>query len=348
MPKMTRGGVVATLLGALMLFGLSLVFVGCTGEQGLAGPAGPAGPQGPPGEPGEDPTVACIDCHNETGLITSKRLQYSYSVHGTSAPESDTQTVYDYAGARDNCTACHSGTGFITWQEQGGSTSAVKAAVNNTRIDCRACHEIHTTYSEDDFKLRTIDAVPMLIDSTKIYDAGSSNLCANCHQSRTPAPVPGGGVVAIPNTHYGPHHGPQATMLLSIGGYGLVDDPNPHATQVEGGCVTCHMADDKATQAGGHTFNASLAGCQSCHEGLNTFDRHGVQTETKALLNQLESLLTQQGVMHDGEPVAGKTFTEDQVGAYFNWLYITEDGSLGVHNSYYVQELLKKSISDIS
>lgn len=338
MPKKTRGGVVTALLGLLVLAGLALVLAGCTGEPGATGPQGPPGPQG---EPGEDATVACVDCHNETDLISAKRLQYSYSGHNAGL-------TLDYAGARDNCTACHSGSGFVAWQEQGGATNDVEAPANNTKIDCRSCHEIHTTYSEDDFALRNAEPVSLITDSSQVYDAGTSNLCVNCHQARTAPPVPGGGTTSFSSSHFGPHHGPQANFLLSIGGYGVTDDPNPHATEVEGGCVTCHMADDSAIQAGGHTFKPSLEGCQDCHTDLDTFNRHDVQTETQAMLDQLEALLEQQGVMHDGHPVTGQTFTEDQIGAYWNWILVTEDGSLGVHNSYYASELLKKSIADLS
>ena len=51
--------------------------------------------------------------------------------------------------------------------------------------------------------------------------------------------------------------------------------------------------------------------------------------------------------MHDGHPVVGD-FTATKVGAFFNWIYVTEDRSLGVHNSYYAKSLLEKSIADLS
>ncbi len=338
MPKVTRVGVIAVALGAIALVGLSQ---GLAGQDGAPGPTGATGVQGVQGVAGQDATVACQSCHDDTALVSAKQRQLSFSAHGIGE-------IWEEEADRDNCVSCHSGTGFMAWTAAGGPTSATKADPNNTPIDCRTCHEVHTTYTDADFKLRTSTPVKMLIDAAKVYDAGSSNLCANCHQSRAAAPKPGGGAKTFSSVHYGPHHGPQATMLMSLNGYGVTDDPSPHYTQAEGGCVTCHMADDAAAHAGGHTFNATLKGCASCHEGLTTFDRHGVQTTTKALLKQLEDLLTNQGVMKGGAPVTGKTFTENQVGAYWNWVYVTEDGSLGVHNSYYAEELLRKSIKDLS
>ena len=107
------------------------------------------------------------------------------------------------------------------------------------------------------------------------------------------------------------------------------------------------MTGDPDVTSGGHTFAPTLKGCQSCHEGLTTFDRHDVQTEIQALLDELEELLEAAGVMHDGHPVVGD-FTEAKVGALFNYLFVLEDGSLGVHNSYYAKKLLEDSIADLS
>ncbi len=338
MPQVTRGVAVTAVIGVIALFGVSQ---GLAGEDGATGPTGATGPQGIQGVAGLDATEECQNCHDDTALVSAKQRQLSFSAHGIGE-------VWEEEAGANNCVSCHAGTGFVAWTAAGGPTSATKADPNSTPIDCRTCHLVHTTYTDEDFKLRTTAPVKLQIDAAKIYDAGSSNLCANCHQSRTAAPKPGGGTNKFTSTHYGPHHGPQATMLMSLNGYGVTDDPSPHYTQTEGGCVTCHMADDAVAHAGGHTFNATLKGCTSCHEGLTTFDRHGVQTTVKGLLAQLEDLLTKQGVMHDGHPVTGKTFSENQVGAYWNWVYVTEDGSLGVHNSYYAEELLRKSIKDLS
>ena len=356
MTKLTRGRVVAAILAALVLLALAAVLAGCTGDTGPTGATGTQGAKGDKGDPGVDATVACQACHDEAGKVSIKQNQWALSGHGNSAIENAAtgETVYEYAGARNNCTSCHSGGGFTIWQAAGGPTSATVAPADNTPIDCRTCHNIHTTYTGADFALTTTAPVAMIVDATKVYDAGNSNLCANCHQPRTAAPVFGATASAqnvnhIPSTHYGPHHGPQATMLMGINGFGGPGEASPHYTQIEDGCVTCHMADDATIHEGGHTFNPTLEGCQSCHAELDTFDRHDVQTETQELLDQLKALLTQAGVFNaDGSVNTTTEISDDTVGAYFNYIYVLEDGSLGVHNSFYAKELLEKSIADLS
>ena len=336
MKEMTRGRVVAVILAVLMLVALLVGIAGCTGDPGATGIAGPQGAQGSQGNPGEDATVACQTCHDAAGTVSAKQLQWTVSGHGIGES-------WEYAGARNNCTSCHSGTGFVAWTAAGGATSATVADVNNTPIDCRGCHEVHTTYTGDDWAFTTTAAVPLITDATKIYDAGDSNLCASCHQARTAA-----GAAAITSTHYGAHHGPQANMMLGVSGYGVSGDTKSvHYGQVENGCITCHMGDTAAIDEGGHSFAPTLDACQSCHEGLDTFDRRGVQTEVKGLLAELEELLEDTGAMHDGHPVPG-SYGEVITGAYFNYIFVLEDYSYGVHNGWYSIQLLEKSIADLS
>lgn len=332
MSKLSKGKVGIFVLVVASLVAL-IALAGCTGEIGASGPTGATGSTGATGPPGVDATVACQACHDAAGTVNAKLIQWTASGHGIGES-------WEYAGARNNCTSCHSGTGFVAWTAAGGSTSDTVADVNNTPIDCRACHQIHTTYTGADFALTTTAPVALITDATKVYDAGDSNLCAGCHQARRAA-----GGAAVTSTHYGPHHGPQANMFLGVSGYGDPQEVSPHYT--DNGCVTCHMAADTGHDEGGHAFTASLEGCQSCHEGLDTMDRHDVQTEIKALLADLNELLEGTGAFHDGHPVVGD-FTEDIVGAVYNYMFVLEDYSYGVHNSYYAKYLLEKSIADLS
>jgi len=310
--------------------------VGCTGETGATGPVGPQGLQGPQGDPGEDATVACSACHDAIGTVNAKQIQWAQSGHGEGV-------AWEYAGGRVNCTSCHSGTGFVAWTAVGGPTNSTVADANNTPIDCRACHNVHTTYTGADWAFTTVAPVEMIIDASSTYDVGNSNLCATCHQSRTAS-----GGTSITSTHYGAHHGPQANMMLGIGGYGITGDTrSSHYTQVEDGCITCHMSADTAYNLGGHNFTPSLIVCQSCHPGLDTFDRRDTQTLVKELLAELEELLDDIGAMHDGHPVVGD-WGDDITGAVYNYMFVLEDGSFGVHNGWYAIELLEKSISDLN
>jgi formate-dependent nitrite reductase cytochrome c552 subunit len=116
-------------------------------------------------------------------------------------------------------------------------------------------------------------------------------------------------------------------------------------------CVGCHMAAYGDGQ-GGHTWNPSMAACNACHSGADVtedYDYKGYQTEMEELLVDLRDLLVAQGVVEyveaDAayEPVVG-TYTMVQAQAFFNWIGLEEDRSLGAHNPDYVKALLENSI----
>ncbi len=136
-----------------------------------------------------------------------------------------------------------------------------RADANPSRIDCRACHQIHTTYTDKDWALTTTDPVK-LIAADGTYDGGMGNLCANCHQQRTAFPEAKDGMVSVTSTHWGGHHGPESPLLLGIGGaLGVEGKPSAHYQKVENTCVGCHLGGDKAI----HTFVPVVETCQQCH-----------------------------------------------------------------------------------
>ena len=350
-----------------MLITLVIAVVGCSGAEGSVGPAGPAGPAGtagaagaagPAGPAGSAVTVGaatCSDCHNDTTLILSKRLQSDTTTHMTGG-------AHDYAGGRSGCTACHSSEGFQEMVALGLTPDTVEEAPGNpSPQNCRTCHQIHTTYTEADFALETTAPV-ILYASGETFDMGDGNLCANCHQPRRLGPEEGGGEYEITSTHWGPHHGPQSTVLLGISAYGVADSTSIHYTLVTDGCPVCHMV------AGDHTLAASTAGCQSCHAELDTLDYNGVQTEIKALFDELQALLLAAGLLEEvvdeegervlltdeGMEVTGYeptevhphpgTYSEAQAGAAWNWMIVYEDNSFGIHNPSWTKAILEKGI----
>ena len=65
------------------------------------------------------------------------------------------------------------------------------------------------------------------------------------------------------------------------------------------------------------------------------------------MLEELGGLLEAKGLLHDGHPVLG-TYPEAQAGALWNYIAVTEDGSLGVHNADYLEQLLQVGIDAFS
>ena len=286
---------------------------------------------GPVAQAGGD--LTCTVCHNDTTVITGKETAWSESVHGTG-------TAY-VRGTSADCAGCHSGGGFSAMVAAGLTPDKVEAGdPNPTRQDCRACHNIHTTYTADDWSLETTAPVTLYAFEGVTYDGGKGNLCANCHQPRRAFAADENGMVNVDSTHWGPHHGPQTATLLGVGGAGDVEGTrSPHAMAVADTCVTCHLYNDN------HSFEPNVAVCQQCHSDAENFDIEGVQTQVDGLVAELKDALIAKGLLdEEGEPVVGE-YPEAEAGALWNYIWVAvEDKSHGVHNPSYTIALLQASI----
>jgi hypothetical protein len=269
-------------------------------------------------------------------LVAGKIATWETSVHGSGPAYAD-------AANRAPCAACHSGAGFSDRIASGTKTADVKTAdPNPTRIDCRACHQIHTTYTKDDFALETTAPVKLeAVDAT--FDGGMGNLCANCHQQRTAFPAAKDGKVSVTSTHWGGHHGPEAALILGVGGAGgVVGKPAAHYATVKDTCVTCHLGG--AGPNANHTFVPQVATCVQCHADAKSLDVNGVQTEIKDKLEKVKAALQAKGLMDkDGVIVVGD-YPEAQAAALWNYLFVEEDKSDGVHNPDYANALLDAAL----
>ena len=310
---------------------------GAAGSPGPAGPAGPAGPQGPAGPPGEAAAadqLSCTQCHNDSTHLTGKTTAWSESLHGTGE-------AY-VRGTSAGCAGCHSGGAFSEMVAAGQNPGEVESGdPNPTRQDCRACHEVHETFTDADWALETTDPVELYAFEGLTYDGGEGNLCANCHQPRRQIAEAVDGEIEVTSTHWGPHHGPQSAMLLGVAGAGDVEgSPSAHYQTVGDTCVACHLGEGES-----HTFEPDVANCQACHSGAEDLDVNGVQTEVQAMLDELEEGLLAKGWLDDeGHPTV-TSVPEDEAAALWNWIFIAhEDKSLGVHNPDYTKALIEAGL----
>jgi len=319
---------------AVFFVGLVMVVVALVAYSGSVsatnGPDLPASHAGIVGQ--TDDGATCTACHNDTTLITGKEIAWSESGHGTG-------TAYA-RGTSAGCAGCHSGGAFSAMVAAGLTPDQVETGdPNPTRQDCRACHNIHTTYTADDWSLETTDPVSLYAFEDVTYDGGKGNLCANCHQPRRQFEA-ADGMVNVDSTHWGPHHGPQSAMLLGVGGAGDVEgSPAIHTMAVADTCVTCHTYNDN------HSFAPNVAVCQQCHSDAENFDINGVQTQVEELTAELKDALIAKGLLdEEGEPVVGE-YPEAEAAALWNYIFIAiEDSSMGVHNPDYTVALLQAGI----
>jgi len=296
--------------------------------------------------------ITCMDCHNDTTVITGKQTGWSESMHGTGE-------AYG-RGTSASCAACHSGGAFSAMVAAGLTPNTVKVGdPNPTRQDCRACHQIHTTNTAADWALETTAPVVLYALQGVTYNGGKGNLCANCHQPRRKiADADPNGIIRVTSTHWGPHHGTQSAMLLGKAGASIQGNPSAHAMLVRDTCVTCHIGQDYS-----HTFEPSVSACVVCHPGTKNFDINGVQTEVDALIAQVRDLLLAKGMLAaekeyeigDGgiieevvvgyHPVVGG-YPAAQASALWDYIFIAiEDGSRGVHNPRYTKALLQAAVA---
>ncbi len=102
-----------------------------------------------------------------------------------------------------------------------------------------------------------------------------------------------------------------------------------------------------------------VAVCQGCHgPDVTTFNfplfdyngdgvTNGCQTEVQQMLDQLSAMLPPAGQPKTALTI-DSTWTKPQLEAAYNWLFVTNDGSKGIHNMAYTVGLLKASIANLS
>ena len=334
--------VVATVLVVLAL--ISAGCAGATGPEGPQGPTGPAGPQGPPGEAAAEIDVSdlsCTECHNDTTLIWSKEAQFrERSVHGTGE-------AFERGENNANCAGCHGTEGAKARIDAGlpPHDPSVQGITNVSPYDCRTCHQIHMTYTSADWTV-TGSEQPVVLEMTGgTFDKGAANLCANCHQIRNELPDADAETITIDSARFGTHHGVEAQMLLGEGGLGVTGSPSPHYELTDEACITCHMGDER-----NHTYEPQVERCTTCHADIESFDLNGTQTEIRALLDEVKALLIASGIMsadfeENGELQQNRSVPGDYpaavVAALWNYMFVVEDQSMGVHNPAYAGALLE-------
>jgi len=334
-------------LCALLLIALVLFAVGC--ERKVVNESG--------GDLIADATV-CFSCHGDQDRdLVAAQAQWAVSKHGSGDNiDRNRLNSANYA----SCEKCHSSEGFLA-----GLKGTTATGEYFTPIGCFTCHEPHTS---GNLGVRVTQAVAL--PNGEAYDRGQSNLCASCHQSRVNAGTYVVDGVSI-NNRWGPHHSNQADMLSGTNGYeyaGYDYDNSPHSNVTADGCVDCHMSASGDITLGGHSWKMAddkghynRTGCNlaQCHDGdfASNFDfeadadfdwdgeEETVQEEIHGLLDSLEVLLVNAGLLRDGLPTSVTVSEADSAGAIFNYLFVEEDRSEGVHNTEYAVGLLRSSIN---
>ena len=254
-----------------------------------------------------------------------------------------------------SCSFCHSGNSFRDAMAAGTNFSNQEAAaVEPTRQDCYTCHNIHTTYTKDDFGLRTETAVELVVGK-QTFDGGAGNLCVNCHQARRYMANFADKVDPTkfaPTSRFNTHYSAQVDVMLGIvdvnAALGVDGKASVHMG-VEDTCVGCHMGASK-----NHTFKAEaqLATCVTCHADATSTDVNGFTTELADKVKLLEEALLAKGLIvandeggYSAVPQKEATALDAKTaGALFAYFLYEEDLSDGIHNPGYFTALIDAAL----
>ncbi len=267
-----------------------------------------------------------------------------------------------------SCSPCHSGKGFIDANDPAKDaygSNIVTRGTGNEGITCAACHDPHSK-GMGTGQLRSFTSVTFA-NSNVVAKGGAGLLCMKCHHDRYDANV-------RILTSAAPHHGVQGDMLFGQNAmqYGMSMPSSRHWDVVEDTCVTCHMQTTPANMStnalnrvGGHTFMIGWEGatnevalteaCVRCHGEIEDFNFggedydqdgvvEGVQKEISDMMYQLAMMLPpSNGVTVSVSSSAPLNLRK----ASYNWWFVHDDGSFGVHNPKYTAALLRASIDDL-
>ncbi len=220
------------------------------------------------------------------------------------------------------CAYCHVAQSFEAFVEDGTEDFVPD---DPEPITCQACHTAHSNSNPGQLRL------PL----------GDDILCAKCHNAEGTQPGS--------TLHHATWEVFQGELDFGGGlnGYSGETYENSTHTQLlaEEACVACHVVKtpyvSELEPAGtGHTFTPQLVACQGCHPSAVDFDVYGVQTATQALIDALGAELDAAGP------------NDQATTSYQRALFVLEaaesEGSLGVHNTKYIQKLLQDAIDDFT
>ncbi len=262
-----------------------------------------------------------------TGHASMTNMQYNEWL--ASGHPAALETLRGADNAADECLVCHSGENQIVQDQiaaheagdrDGIAPEALTVASAQYGVACVTCHNPHSTS----------ELPNLLIDEPYA-------LCTSCHSSRA-------------SIAEGVHH-PVKEMFE---GAPLVDGvasiPSAHFTTENGPtCTTCHMAEVPmdGTVRANHVMNPILPGAAMDVEGLvdtcsNCHEEAATPTAMQALIDD-----TQTGIRRRIEAIRAAMPANAPDWAVIAIDFVEGDGSYGIHNYVYADEILDTLEADL-
>lgn len=356
-----------SVVATVFVLGATFFFVGCEGDEGPMGPAGESG------------TSACMGCHTDAEAdsfhIIARTVQWQNSLHFTGG---------HYERNTVPCADCHTHEGFLAKLSTGASITPANPGPIGC-FTCHAPHTrgdfalrtiasvafLHDggTYDYESSNLcanchqaRPLDPpISAAPDSTTIRSSRWGP-----HHSNQGNMLAGKGG-------------------YEYSGFNYTNSYHTVGVREAGrkGCIACHMSAPYGSKAGGHQMGLVydddgeevdwVAGCNvvGCHgieddedAGLEDFNPtsdadhdgdgeiEGIQDEIEGLVEKLRAELFARGLIDEENLVVASRqdplkISAAEAGAIYNFLYVYEDQSLGIHNANYAIALLQSALDNL-
>ncbi len=317
-------------------------------------------------ETNTDPTLgqACLSCHTDNNnLILRPKAQWENSAHFASSELID--AIVTINTKTRNVSACgpqcHTNEGYIKTFDSINVTPLGYSA-----IGCNTCHQPHTgPYAQWDIDTLRALADFTVLSNDSVFRMGKANMCVHCHQAVNPPPT-GTADVFLSADAFGPHSGTQADVLNGTGGvrFGTITNSGSnHRTAVtqKNGCLSCHFGTGQGYDYGQHTFRLQnedasfnyVANCNvsGCHNAAPITDFYAAASidSIRTMADSLRRVLTSLGYVKPDSVsfAADSTLTAREAKILYNYLLYQLDGSEGVHNPEYMEQILTQTVAQI-
>jgi len=289
-------------------------------------------------------------CHSD--ISNTMDIEISRWENSAHAREELVDTAILGQNSRQCGPECHSTEGFVR-----SITGNNIDTVLYTEIGCFACHAPHTNW---DFSVR--DTSSVALENGSSYSYNKSNICARCHKSLNSQAELVLETTTIDDDwiRWAIHGSTQADILAGSGGYeypGKTYVHSQHKTKVISGCYTCHQEYTRGLTMGGHSYNLRqeniflLETCNrsGCHEAIpfQDFVIAQLQDDFSSKLDSLKLKLIEDSLLDvvTELPINGKQITDKGLtGALYNYFFVLNDRSRGIHNLTYDTLLIRTSL----
>jgi hypothetical protein len=312
----------------------------------------------------------CGQCHDDPWRY-NKYAQWENSLHDQALwSNSFAQGTSSQNNSLQNCIRCHDGQGFINFTKGQITNTTGWTTANHTGIGCATCHDPHGNTNPASLRSTPAGSDTLANAYSHAGLGGKGAICMNCHKGRRDNVTYT--QTNVTSSTWGPHYSVQTDVFL---GQNAAQFTSPylsggHRYAIGDACVTCHAVATVDTgnvnrdKVGGHSFKLynsetgyyHTTSCTPCHGNITSWNSfmalmdYDLDGTVESIPNELDGLL--QAIRILLPPTGIDSVSWQQIGAlndltikkaYYNYQFIKNDGSKGMHNSKFSIDVLLKT-----